>query len=128
MDAAKAIYGHGSDLAAAWGKQRRDELDQGRIDELIAELGRHADSCEATRKDRDYFSRNRERMRYPEFRAMGLCVATGVIEGACRNLVGGRLKRGGMHWTVNGANAILALRCAVISNRFDDFWERRANT
>ena len=127
FDAAKAVYGPGTDLAAAWGKQRRDELDQGRIDELVAELGRHAGSCEAARKDRDYFSRNRERMRYPEFRAMGLCVATGVVEGACKSLVGGRLKRGGMHWTVDGANAILALRCAVISNRFDDFWERRAN-
>lgn len=127
FDTAKAIYGPGSDLAAAWGKRRRDELDQGRIDDLVAELDRHADSCEAARKDRDYFSRNRERMRYPEFRALGLCVATGVVEGACKNLVGGRLKRGGMHWTVHGANAILALRCAVVSNRFDDFWERRAN-
>ena len=127
FDTAKAVYGPGTDLAATWGRQRRDELDQGRIDELVAELDRHANSCEAARKDRDYFSRNRERMRYPEFRAMGLCVATGVVEGACKNLVGGRLKRGGMHWTVDGANAILALRCAVISNRFDDFWERRAN-
>ena len=33
-------------------------------------------------------------------------------------------KQGGMHWTVAGA--IIALRCAVESNRFDDFWERRA--
>ena len=127
FDTAKAIYVPGSDLAATWGRQRRDELDRGRLDDLIAELDRHAESCEAARKDREYFSRNRERMRYPEFRARGLCVATGVAEGACRNLVGGRLKRGGMHWTVNGANAILALRSAVISNRFDDFWERRAN-
>ena len=36
------------------------------------------------------------------------------------------LQTRGMHWTVNGANAILALRCAILSNRFDDFWERRA--
>ena len=33
-----------------------------------------------------------------------------------------------MHWTVDGANAILALRCAILGNRFDDFWERRAST
>ena len=31
-----------------------------------------------------------------------------------------------MRWTVAGANAIIALRCAVESNRFDDFRERRA--
>ncbi|MDD9962477.1 MAG: ISKra4 family transposase [Gammaproteobacteria bacterium] len=126
FDTAKAIHGRGADLADAWGKLRRDELDQGRIDDLIAELDTHASSCEAARKDREYFSRNRQRMRYPEFRAMGLCVATGVVEGGCKSIVAGRLKQGGMRWTVNGANAIIALRCAIESNRFDDFWERRA--
>ena len=58
---------------------------------------------------------------------MDLCVATGVVEGACKNIVGSRLKRGGMHWTVNGANAMIALRCSILSNRFDDFRERRAD-
>ena len=33
-----------------------------------------------------------------------------------------------MHWTVNGANAIITLRCAITSNRVDDYWERRAAT
>ncbi len=32
----------------------------------------------------------------------------------------------GMHWTVAGADAIIALRCCKLSNRFEDFWERRA--
>ena len=126
FDTAKAIHGLGADLADAWGRQRRDELDQGRIDDLIAELGARADSREAARRDRQYFSRNRQRMRYPEFRSMGLCVATGVVEGGCKSIVAGRLNQAGMYWTVNGANAIIALRCAVESNRFDDFWERRA--
>ncbi len=58
---------------------------------------------------------------------MVLCVSNGIVEGARRNIVGARLKRGGMHWSVDGANDILALRCAVIGNRFDDFRERRAS-
>ena len=66
-------------------------------------------------------------MNDPTFRQMGLCVATGVVEGGRKNIVGARLKQGGMRWTVDGANAIIALRCAVQSNRFDGFWERRAN-
>ena len=69
---------------------------------------------------------NRERMAYPKFRALGLCVTTGVVEGACKSVIGNRLKRGGMHWSVDGANAIIALRCAITSNRFDDYWERQA--
>ena len=127
FDVAKAIYGAGTDLADRWGKQRRDELDQGRIDDILAALRGHAETCDDARKCVDYIDNNRDRMRYPEFRAMGLCVATGVVEGGCKNIVASRLKRGGMHWTVAGANAIMALRCAILSNRFDDFWERRAN-
>jgi len=31
-----------------------------------------------------------------------------------------------MHWTVAGADAIIALRCCKLSGRFEDFWECRA--
>ena len=126
VQVANAIYGAATDLALSWGKQRRDDLDQGRIDRLLAALHDHAQSCDEARKGIDYFTRNRQRIRYPAFRAMGLCVSTGVVEAACKNIVGTRLKRGGMHGSLNGANAILALRCAILSNRFLDFWERRA--
>jgi len=30
-----------------------------------------------------------------------------------------------MFWTLRGANAILALRCAFLNGRFDDYWENR---
>ena len=127
FEVAKAIYGPGSEVGERWAKQRREELDAGRIDDVIGALRSHAENCEEARKDVEYFSTNRERMNYPKFRAMGLCVATGVVEGGCKHIIGTRLKRGGMRWTVAGANAIIALRCAVESNRFDDFWERRAS-
>ena len=32
-----------------------------------------------------------------------------------------------MHWTVAGADAIIALRCSKLSGRFEDFWARRAD-
>jgi hypothetical protein len=65
-------------------------------------------------------------MRYAEFRAQGFCTSTGVVEAGCKLAIGTRLKRSGMHWTVRGANAIIALRCCKLSARFEDFWERRA--
>ncbi len=126
FDVARALYGKGSDLARQWGKARRDELDQGRLDLVIAALQEHADHCEEAARNVDYFRNNRARMDYPRFRDQGLCVSTGVVEGGCKSLVGGRLKNGGMHWSVRGANNIIALRCVVHSNRFDDFWEQRA--
>jgi hypothetical protein len=65
-------------------------------------------------------------MRYPEFRALGLCISTAVVEAGCKVAVGRRLKRAGMHRTVRSANAIIALRCLKLSGRFEDFWERRS--
>jgi hypothetical protein len=125
-DVAKAIYGAGSDLGEQWAKQRRDELDEGEIDAVLAALGVHAEANDEARKCLDYVTRNRNRMSYPEFRAQGLCTSTGVVEAGCKTAIGTRLKRSGMHWTVAGANAIIALRCCKLSGRFEDFWERRA--
>jgi hypothetical protein len=127
-DVAKAIYGVGSDLGEQWAKQRRDELDEGNLDAVLAALRAHAESNDEARKCLDYVTRNRHRMRYPKFRAAGLCTSTGVVEAGCKTAIGTRLKRSGMHWTVAGADAIIALRCCKLSGRFEDFWERRAVT
>ena len=58
--------------------------------------------------------------------AQGLCVGSGVVEAGCKTAIGVRCKRAGMHWTVAGADAIIALRCCILSGRFEDFWERRS--
>jgi hypothetical protein len=125
-DVAKAIYGAGSDLGEHWAKQRRDDLDAGQIDDVLVALRGHAEANEEARKCLDYVTRNRHRMRYPEFRAQGWCTSTGVVEAGCKVAIGTRLKRTGMHWTVAGADAIIALRCCKLSGRFEDFWERRS--
>ena len=125
-DVAKAIYGAGSDLARQWAKQRHSELDDGKLDALLEALRNHAAANQEARKCLDYVSRNQSRMRYPEFRAQGLSVSTGVVEAGCKVAIGTRLKRAGMHWTLPGADAIIALRCCKLSGRFEDFWERRS--
>jgi hypothetical protein len=125
-EVSKAIYGAGSELGRQWAKERHDELDEGRLDDLTHALTIHASSCDEARKCRDYISENRKRMQYPEFHANGLCTSTGVVEAGCKLAIGTRLKRAGMHWTVEGADAIIALRCTILSGRFEDFWECRA--
>jgi hypothetical protein len=126
-DVAKAIYGAGSDLGEQWAKQRRDELDEGKLDAVLAALQVHAQADHEAGKCLDYVTRNQSRMRYPEFRAQGLCVSSGVVEAGCKVAIGTRLKRAGMHWTAAGADAIIALRCCKLSGRFEDFWERRSS-
>jgi len=78
------------------------------------------------RRALQYFNKNKEHMRYADFRSQHLFIGSGVIEAACKNLVGKRLKQSGMEWTVRGANAIVALRCATLSRRFQDYWDARA--
>jgi hypothetical protein len=63
---------------------------------------------------------------HSDFRKRGLFVGSGVMEAGCRTLVAQRLKPSGMHWTVKGADNIIALRCCILSNRWEDFWEDRA--
>ena len=51
----------------------------------------------------------------------GLPAGSGVVEGACRSVVCERLKKSGVFWSVECANRVLALRCAVASDIFDNF-------
>ena len=89
-DVAKAIYGAGSDLGEQWAKQRREELDEGKIDAVLAALQVHAQANHEARTCLDYVTRNQLRMRYPEFRAQGLCVSSGVVEAGCKVAIGTR--------------------------------------
>jgi hypothetical protein len=65
-------------------------------------------------------------MRYAEYRKKKFFVGSGVVEAGCRTVIGERLKQSGMHWSVRGANAIIALRCSILSGRFEDFWASRS--
>jgi hypothetical protein len=108
---------------------QRRLLDKGKIEKLVASLRSlhpgNPEVADKIRTEADYFERNAERMRYPKFRKQHLFVGSGVIEAGCKTVVGSRLKQSGMFWTVRGANAILALRCCHLNNRFEDYWETR---
>ena len=123
---AKAIWGPTSELGKHWEAQRHDELDAGKTDDILEALAVHERSNEEARRCVGYIETNRSRMRCPDFHARGLCTSTGVLEAGCGVAIGVRLKRSGMLWTVRGANAIIALRCAILSGRFEDFWARRS--
>ena len=122
----KDVYGAESPQAKAWIQRRWDELEQGRFDSLLRAVARHALRNEEARKLLARLKVNRHRMDYPRFEREGLCTSSGVVEAGCKVVIGTRLKRAGMHWSVAGANAITALRCCRLSGRFQDFWERRA--
>ena len=114
----------------SWVNARIKELDRGKIEDLISALKKLSPSTAAKEdfviRETEYFEKNKDRMRYDEFRKQGLFIGSGVVEAGCRAVIGQRLKQSGMHWTVNHANNIIALRCCMMSNRWEDYWENRA--
>jgi hypothetical protein len=129
-DLARTLYPYDSVNQKAWVKANQKRLlDKGKIEKLVLALrsieSTDADVLKEIRTEADYFERNAERMRYPQFRKQHLFVGSGVIEAGCKTVIGSRLKQSGMFWTVRGANSIIALRCCHLNGRFEDYWAGR---
>lgn len=122
---ARILWGPEAKAPKAW----RDWLEAGNIDRLVRQAGKRlpasATSKDSMLKELRYFERNAPQMRYAEYREKRFFIGSGVVEAGCRMVIGERLKQSGMRWSVRGANAILALRCCILSGRFEDFWASR---
>jgi len=130
MTLCKLLFWRNPDRLSRYKDRWWDALDDGDVETLVREardaLPKDPQAAQEARKEIDYFEKNKERMRYATFKGRGLFVGSGVIEAACKNLIGKRLKQSGMEWTVRGANAIIALRCTTLSGRQEDYWGKRA--
>jgi hypothetical protein len=82
---------------------------------------------EARQKVRGYFGSNAHRMEYPEYLAEGWQIGSGVVESACKAVVGQRLKGAGMRWGEAGAHAVCHVRALYRSEKgqWAAFWERK---
>jgi len=69
-----------------------------------------------------YLQRNRRKMNYFELKQNNLPIGSGVVEAACKNLIGARMKKSGMRWTIDGGQTVLTLRSLILSKRWEHFW------
>ncbi len=131
-DLSAKLFPNHEPLRKRWVASGLDQLEGGKIEAVVKTLREFqpasAELAKAVNNEAEYFQRNAQRMRYPDFRAQGLFVGSGVVEAGCKEVIGSRLKRSGMFWTVRGANAIIALRCCRLSGAFEDYWESRAGS
>jgi len=67
----------------------------------------------------EYFQDNLQRMNYRLYRRLRLPIGSGTVESACKNVVGGRMKQGGMTWSNDGADGMLQIRSSQESGRFE---------
>jgi hypothetical protein len=70
-----------------------------------------------------YFKDNINRMRYDEYEKLGLPRGSGLVEGACKFVVGKRFKGSGMRWKKRDNESVLRARLAVINETLANFFE-----
>jgi len=67
-----------------------------------------------------YLWHNRRRIDYAAYRQAGLPIGSGTVESAAKTLVQQRMKQAGMRWSRTGAQAMLALRALLFSDRWHE--------
>jgi len=127
-----ALYDEGSALAKKRFRQWRKALLKDKVGQVIAlakkDLPGHGQGRTLAKKQIAYLERNQSKMLYQTYRQAGYFIGSGVVEAACKSVVGQRLKQSGMLWSLKGAGHILNVRCALLSGWFDDFWKHRDTT
>ncbi len=132
--AAHTLYREGSPEAQSFVYQRAKRILEGQVDQVVKGLRLIVTKRRLTGNKAKtlldvaaYFKRNRERMRYDTYLANGWPIASGSVEGACKNLIRDRFERSGMRWTPETAEALLQLRAVHLSGDFDAYWEFHVN-
>jgi hypothetical protein len=114
--------------ATAWADQAlalmRDEGGSGLFAWLQEQLtGRRGQARQALQALLTYVRTKQHLMEYPNDRARDWPIGSGMIESTGKQLVGGRLKGPGMHWTEAGALAVTALRATDLNGTWHDYWK-----
>jgi hypothetical protein len=123
-------FHHDADPAAEpWVAAHALKLLAGDVDAVIGSLGQQATDAGLTSQQRGgvdacvgYLQAKRELLGYDTALQAGWPIATGVIEGACRHLVGDRLDITGARWGLQGAEAVLKLRALSSNGDFPAYW------
>jgi hypothetical protein len=127
----KALHGEGPQ-ARAWAQTHLMEALRhngvGLIQRLQQERGdlKTPAAQEAVDRLLGYLEPNRDSLWYRRRLAEGLPIGSGLIEGACKNMIGQRLKANSARWRVRRAERIAALRAVDYSALWNDYWSQAA--
>lgn len=114
------------DAATAWVVRQQHTLAHTHLRHVIHQVRllypRGAPLPTEVRQALAYLFANRHRMRYRLFRQAGYPIGSGTVESACKVVVQQRMKQAGMRWSRPGAQAMLALRCVLLSDRWHHEW------
>ncbi len=127
--AAWCFHADGDPQAEAWVATHAISILSGRVAQAVAAIDGqavHAALSGSQRRGVDacigYLTAKQEFLGYDTALERGWPIATGVIEGACRHLIGDRLDISGARWGLQGAEAVLKLRALKTNGDFDRYW------
>jgi len=127
--AAWCFYADGDPHAEAWVATHAISILSGHTAQTITAIDAqaiHAGLSGGQRRGVDtcigYLQAKQEFLDYQTALERGWPIATGVIEGACRHLIGDRLDISGARWGLQGAEAVLKLRALKTNGDFDRYW------
>jgi hypothetical protein len=125
--AAAALFDEDDPAANSWMERQKSYLWHSQLREVIGSIRqlrpRGQPLPEKARAAVGYIFNNRWRMRYKQFRQAGYPIGSGTVESACKLVVQERMKQAGMRWSRDGAQAMLALRSVLLSERWDETWD-----
>ena len=133
--AANALFREGSKDGTRWVHRKLTEILRGQVGYVIGGLRQiltkktlRKPVRETLQKVITCFHNHQRWMKYDQYLAAGLPVATGVVESACGSVVKHRMEGAGKRWSLDGAEAILALRSLKKSHDHDlrDDWRFHA--
>jgi hypothetical protein len=106
-------------------RQLRGWLKAGRVYHVTAELSFLAEACSPDSQvwtEIAFLEKHAQagHMQYRKFRKDGVALGSGAIESAIRRVVNLRLKGNGILWQIENAEAMLVLRAAALTGRWDE--------
>jgi len=131
-DCGKVLFGQGTEATAEWVDKRLDLLWDGWTKRLLDDLKDQSKSHRGRKREAidslyGYISSNEQQMCYDVFRAKGYDIGSGNAEGACKHVVGKRLKQSGMIWSRVGSSSVLAVRTTWLNGEgeWDRLWQMK---
>lgn len=122
--AAELLHGEGTPAMQRWLSAEETSLFQGHADEIADRIRQRAQGKPAQAellREAAYFEHNQRRMDYLEMRIQGWVIGSGMVESGAKQFKA-RLAGAGMHWSRTGAERLLSIRSAILSNRFNHLW------
>lgn len=115
--AAEARHSNSPQLTQHWLRQMKNHLFHGEVHRIIEDLHAHDLHAHAL-----YFIKHQHRMTYLAFRAEGYPIGSGTVESGIKQFKQ-RLTGAGMRWSRAGAERMVIIRSAILSDNFDDLWQ-----